>query len=157
MRQAIDGALRRRPVLNTNQFLNKVAQRHDLQSDYQIAKKIQVSRQQISLYRKGATFGDNVAIRVAALLDMDPAYVLACTAAERSKEQATKDAWERAAKRLATAATLLLVVTLSATPDYAKAAPLSENARCVLCKISAAIRQWLFPSRKATCGRFSFA
>jgi hypothetical protein len=56
-----------------------------------------------------------MAIQVAALLGMDPAYVLACAAAERTKRRDVKLAWQGAARRLAPAAWLLAITAAAWT------------------------------------------
>jgi transcriptional regulator with XRE-family HTH domain len=79
-----------------------------LTSDYQVAKLLGMKRQQISSYRMGRhTFDDQIATKVAQLLEVPPAYIMACMAAQRAKTPEMRKTWERAAKVLAAAAVLI--------------------------------------------------
>jgi transcriptional regulator with XRE-family HTH domain len=92
----------------TIEFLDAVKARHQLTSDYQLAKLLGVKQQTISSYRIGRSrLDEEMALRVAAELDLEPAHVLACIAAERTKSERVRKAWQRAAA--ATAAALALV------------------------------------------------
>lgn len=102
-------------------------------SDYALAKLLGVTSSTMSLHKSGGvkSFGDETGERIAELLDLDPAYVLACLAAERAKRPDVRATWQRVAahfeqvKQAARVAMLLLVVgllNLAAPPD-AQAAP----------------------------------
>ena len=81
--------------MKTTEFLDKVKEKYSLSSDYKLAKFLSIGQQTISNYRHGKTFFDDaVAIHVAELLDLDPAYVLACVHAERAKRPQVKEAWQ---------------------------------------------------------------
>jgi len=96
---------------NTLEFLDAVKARHQLTSDYQLAKFLGVRQATISGYRNGSrALDETMAMKVAAALALDPAHVLACIAAERAKDEAIKKAWRRAAA--ATAAAVLGAVAL---------------------------------------------
>ena len=91
-------------------FLDDLRAKYDLASDYQVAGMLGLKRQQVSAYRTGKhTFDDNIATRVAELLDVPAAYVMACMAAQRAKSPALRKTWEKAAKTLAGTAVALLV------------------------------------------------
>ena len=93
----------------TLEFLDAVKRRHQLTSDYQLARFLGVRQQTISSYRRGNSRLDEVmAIKVADALSMDRAHVLACIAAERAKSEQARKAWERAAA--ATAAVVVAVL-----------------------------------------------
>jgi hypothetical protein len=70
-------------------------------------------RQQLGRYRGGyETFSDETALKVAAQLDLEAGYIMACMAAQRAKSPATRSAWERIARKVA-AALLLGAVGLA--------------------------------------------
>lgn len=86
----------------TNELLDAVKSRYALPSDYALAGKLKVSRERVSKYRnRGDSMGDDTALRVAELLELDSGYVLACMEAERAQSDVTRKVWERAAERLA--------------------------------------------------------
>lgn len=92
----------------TKDFMARIRARYNLTSDYQLAKFLGVTRQRISGYKgRDITLGDETAIKVAEALELPPAYVLNCMAAERAKRPEVKKAWQRAAAALATAASVL--------------------------------------------------
>ena len=140
----------------TNDFLDAVKARYGLPSDYALAAKVGLTRSGISGYRHGRSkLGEEAALKVAHLLELDEGYVLACMEAERAHSEAAKSAWERLADRLKSggvaAALLLLVATPAPTP--ASAAPGGTSDVCILCKIRRALG-WV-RSSLAACGRFS--
>lgn len=103
--------------MKTVDFLDEVKRRHGLTSDYQLAKKLGFSASRIAQYRiSQRELDDEGCVRVAELLEIPPAYVMACIAAARAKDAAIKKHWEEAASYLknGTAAVLLVVVGLLA-------------------------------------------
>lgn len=107
----------------TIEFLDAVKEKHGIPSDYALAKALKVSKQTISGYRYGKSFFDDAhALMVAELLDLEPAYVMACAHAERAKKDDEKRAWQTIIERLGgMAAGLALAVGLSAAPSPADA------------------------------------
>jgi len=98
----------------TVEFLDAVKARHQLTSDYQLAKFLGVRQQTISNYRNRKSGLDEVmAIKVADALALDRAHVLANIAAERTKDEAARKAWQRAA---AATAAFLVAVGLATDP-----------------------------------------
>jgi len=73
-------------TMTTLEFLNLLSARYDGASDYRIAKILGVKQQLTSNWRNGAVMSDNWAIRVADVLKMPRAYVVACVNAERLKD-----------------------------------------------------------------------
>jgi plasmid maintenance system antidote protein VapI len=72
-------------------FLDALQMKMGVPSDYALARELGVTTTRISNWRTGRnTFDEGMAIQVAALLGMDPAYVLACAAAERTKRRDVK-------------------------------------------------------------------
>lgn len=97
--------------MKTVDFLDAIRRRYDC-SDYKAAQLLGIGRGTASSYRRGRTaFSDAIAIRAAELLDLDPGYVLAAIAAERTPVDSARIAWEKAARRLAKlSATALFIV-----------------------------------------------
>lgn len=76
-------------------------------SDYELAKRLQLTRSAVSKLRTGKAFlGEETAVKIAELVGLDAGYVLSCIAAERAKRTAVKKAWSRAAAKLAGAVTV---------------------------------------------------
>lgn len=115
---------------STLEFLDAVKARHSLTSDYSLAPILGVTKQEVSKLRNSKAFlGDQTAIQVAKLLEIDPAEVLSAVHAERAKTPAEKAAWASIFQRITTAAcgVLLGVSTISPPPE----APAGEGASSV--------------------------
>lgn len=84
----------------TNGLLDQVKERHGLPSDYKLGMVLGLSKNAVGQYRKGVSRPDDaVAIRIANLLDLEPAYVVACMHAERAKQPELKSLWITMASR----------------------------------------------------------
>ena len=60
----------------TKEFLQEVKTRHHLTSDGQLSRKIGVTRSSVSLLMQGKNYlGDDNAMKVAELLELDAAYL----------------------------------------------------------------------------------
>ncbi|CAN4270571.1 Cro/C1-type helix-turn-helix domain [Methylophilaceae bacterium] len=107
----------------TIDYLNAVKVKTGATSDYALAKKLDISRAAISKYRlNGDSFSDEVAIKVASILQIDPIMVIASTHAARSKSSDTKAMWNSLFERLGgMAAALVVGVGLTASPAPAQA------------------------------------
>jgi len=96
--------------VTTIQFLDAIKRRYDLPSDGAISRKIGVSRQTISKYRHNKDYlGDETALRVASVLDLDPGYVISCAYAERCKAAPVRAVWLELARRSVAAALVAIV------------------------------------------------
>lgn len=85
----------------TTEFLDAVKCLKELNSDYSLAPVLGITRSQVSRFRNGKDFlGDSTAIKIAELLEIDPAFVIACAHAERAKESTEKAVWQGLAARL---------------------------------------------------------
>lgn len=130
---------------NTAQFLDALRAKLDLPSDGRLADKLGMHRQHISRYRTlEGTFDDEKSYLVAEILEIDPAYVIACMHHQRAKEPKIKAVWERMAVAMAAvAAVLVAVVGLPVQMhgfEYAGlvgslALSRREGGQCILCKI----------------------
>jgi plasmid maintenance system antidote protein VapI len=115
----------------TTELLDAVKTRYAIPSDNALAPRLGITRSMVSRYRnKGEAFGDETALRVAELLDLDPGYVLAVMHSERASNEAARTAWAKLAERLKTggvaAALVLLVTAHGLSPTPAQAAPVHE-------------------------------
>lgn len=98
---------------NTSDFLDALRVKLDLPSDGRLAVYLGMQRQYMSKYRTlGHTFDDAMSLRVADILEIDPAYVLACMHHQREKNEEVKKVWERLAKRLSAVAAVLAVLAV---------------------------------------------
>jgi hypothetical protein len=80
----------------TSQYLDALKERLNVTSDYALAKHLGIRQSTISSYRhRGSHFGEDLSIRVAEILEIDPGEVLAAMAAERTKCPAARKAWAR--------------------------------------------------------------
>jgi len=80
--------------MGTISLLDTLKARHGLASDYAAAKLLGITTAQVSRYRTGRDhFGDEISLRVAALLGEDPGAVLAQVHADRAKDPAARAAW----------------------------------------------------------------
>lgn len=98
----------------TADFLNDLRVKFSADSDYKAMSAIGIKhRQQISRYRTlQTTFDDETAMRIADVLETDPAFVVACMHAQRAKRIEEKQLWERIAGMAAVA---LIVISLPYT------------------------------------------
>ena len=84
----------------TIEWLDAVKARLDLPSDYAAAKVLGVTRQSTSGWRNGRqTFDDEVCLRVAEILEVDPFEVLANIKIERIKDEERRAVWTRALEK----------------------------------------------------------
>lgn len=85
--------------MRTIDFLDLLKRHFGVTSDYAIAKRLDVTPQAVSKYRKGTALpDDSTAVKWAILLNMDPLFVLASINAEREKNPAVREQWERLAE-----------------------------------------------------------
>jgi len=87
-------------MTKTVQLLDLVMKKHKLTSDYQLAKKLNISRQLVSSYRKGTTFSDFTCLKVAQLLGADELHIIALVKEGRASKPEEKEAWHKIVKKL---------------------------------------------------------
>lgn len=81
--------------MNTIEYLAALKTRLAIDSDYALAKKLGVTKQTVSRYAKGiGHFDDEVAARVAEILEMHPGLVVLDMHRERAKTPAERSIWE---------------------------------------------------------------
>jgi ribosome-binding protein aMBF1 (putative translation factor) len=78
--------------MKTVDYLDAVKAAYALTSDYQLSKKIGESSSRISQYRVGRTFmDDDLAIKIAYMLDLNPLTVLADAHIEREERRGSNN------------------------------------------------------------------
>jgi len=85
----------------TADYIEAVKARYGLDSWAATARYLDVSDQSVRLWRRGHSMQDATALRIAELLNLCPARVLADVAAERSENPDVRAAWIKAADALA--------------------------------------------------------
>ena len=102
----------------TADFLDAFRIKFDVDSDFKAMAALGIKhRQQISRYRTlQTTFDDDLAMRIADILETDPAFVVACMHHQRAKHQAEKNLWERIAGLTAGIAAVLIGVAILPYP-----------------------------------------
>lgn len=101
--------------MTTRDFLDAIKARYRLPSDYALAHFMGISKGIVSSYRVGKSgIGDQTALKVAKLLELDPGYVLACLHAERAHRDDVREIWQKTAQTLkGTAAIAVICFQLS--------------------------------------------
>lgn len=86
----------------TTDLLDEVKKAEGIQSDYALAKRLDVLPQTISNYRHGRTqMSDEIAVAMATMVGRPAAPILAQLASERAKSPDVAKIWREAAKALA--------------------------------------------------------
>ena len=107
----------------TPQWLDAAKTMHSL-SDYALAPKLGITRSQMSRYRTGADYlSEEAALKLADLLRVDAAQIIASAHAERAKSGDVKAFWMQWAERLGgVTAAVVLGVGLASSPAPSQAA-----------------------------------
>lgn len=101
---------------NTADFLDALRVKLDVPSDYALGAKLGMHRQQMSRYRTlQTTFDDEASMRIADILEIDPAFVVASMHAQRAKRSEEKKLWERIATSMAGVTVILALVAILPT------------------------------------------
>ena len=78
------------------EYLDAVKSRKNITSDYALAKELGVTKQAVSRYYKtGGGFDDEVARRVAEILDMHPGLVMLDMHRQRATTPETQALWQK--------------------------------------------------------------
>lgn len=85
--------------MNSNELLDAVKERLQLQSDYALAKKLDITQESIRQWRHRG-LSDERAVQICELLKIDPNPVLADIHAERATNPKTRKTWQAIAERL---------------------------------------------------------
>lgn len=107
-----------------SQFLDDLRAHFGASSDRQLTRFTGWLPQQTTRYRSGKnTFDDETAVKVAVWLDIDPAYVMMCMAAQRAATPAVRDAWEHMLKKVSAGVLIALGAMGGPMPAESQAAP----------------------------------
>lgn len=100
--------------MNSIDYLDAVKTRYNWESDYKLAKELNISRSRMSAYRNCKnTLGDNLCLQVAKLLKLKPEIVLIDVLAERTKFPKVSKILHKTAKQLTSImVSLLLTFTI---------------------------------------------
>jgi ABC-type lipoprotein export system ATPase subunit len=80
--------------MKASEWIDRIKAAAGWDSDYRVSKELQLSRQAVSDYRgKTVSMDEETAIKVARVLSIDPALVLADQAMERAKNEEARNAW----------------------------------------------------------------
>jgi hypothetical protein len=97
----------------TADFLDALRVKLNLNSDGKLADYLGMHRQHVSRYRTmGGTFDDEMCIRVAEILEIEPAFVMASMHHQRAKNPKVKAVWEWTAQHLGGLAAALAVLAV---------------------------------------------
>lgn len=102
-------------------YLRAAKVRLGVTSDYALAKALELTRSGVSRLQSGSTtFDDDTAMRVAAILEVNPAQVIAAAHAERARDPKLKTVWEGIAAKVA-AGVLVAIGAATIAPSPARA------------------------------------
>lgn len=80
--------------MNTLEYLAACKKRLGIESDYALAKALNITQQAVSSYRSGRSrIDDDVALTVAEILGVNPMQVIAAANAERAKTPEQRARW----------------------------------------------------------------
>lgn len=95
----------------TLQYLDQAKVRLHLPSDYALSKKLGVTTSAISNYRSGRSrIDDDVALKVAQILGLNPLEVIAAANVERAKTDEMRDMWRGLMEKFSTGFNALMSV-----------------------------------------------
>jgi len=125
--------------MNTLELLERVKTRLGVDTDYKLAKKLEIDDGLISYYRSGKRTPNNYAIaKFAKVLEVDPWTLVKELEAQTEKNPKRREFWSKAATLF------FFVVILNMSPAPSEAAPMAKSLieQCILCQI-ARMRKWL--------------
>jgi len=96
----------------TAQLLEAIRAKFSIRSDYALMKFMGVTQGSVIRWKSGGCFNDEHAVEVARLLELPPAYVLACVNLERAKGSRAAGVWRQIADAFA-APVMLWLIALS--------------------------------------------
>lgn len=79
--------------MKTTDYVDALRTKLGARSDYHLSQLIGVQQNQIARYRKGGTFDNTMAARVAKLLAIPPLAIIADMEFERAKDEKAREMW----------------------------------------------------------------
>lgn len=123
-----------RKLESTVDLLEAMKELHGWESDGEIARRLKVPQPTISSWRVGTrTPGDDHALKIAEVLDISPALVMAIAAGERARGKETQKIWRKLAEQLARGVVPTLAALAFASGGYTPPAKAAEQ-ECILRK-----------------------
>lgn len=100
--------------MTPNEYLDKTKEALGVESDYELAKRLDLPRQSLPAIRRGERHMPlDVAFRIAITLSLDPACVVADLEAQRAKSEKAKGFWTGFLQRAAIVAALVCTLALN--------------------------------------------
>lgn len=108
--------------MDMSKVIDEAKKSLDVESDYALAKKLDIPNPRISEYRSGKARPDAYACaRLAEALGMDPFELLAQVEAETEKNEGRRAYWKKIAEKMA-ATSMAAFLVFAALPETSKAA-----------------------------------
>ena len=124
---------------NVKKLLDAVKQRNSIESDYALAKFLDISTQRVSEYYNGKAIPNEFAcLQIANALDIPLNRVIAAVKVDTEKNEKRRSVWEKYYKQVGGIAAslflaVLLNVTFKVTSTGLEAAPLLASYADVIC------------------------
>lgn len=122
-----------RKLLTVVDMLEAIRERHELDSDGQLARLLKVKQQVVSSWRTGIRSpGDDHALKIAEALDISPLLVIAIAAGERARGTESEPVWRKVAEQAARGVLPTLAALALITGTFAPT-PRAEAQEYILC------------------------
>lgn len=100
--------------MKTNQYLDAAKEKLEITSDYEFAKRMEISKQDASAIRKGIKpIPPHLAYRIAITLELDPAAVIADLELQREKNPKRAEFWRSFLSRAVITAMMVCTLALN--------------------------------------------
>ncbi|HSI23794.1 MAG TPA: helix-turn-helix domain-containing protein [Methylophilaceae bacterium] len=115
--------------MEINKLLDDCKEKLGIESDYRLARIVDISDQRLSDYRRGKRIPDAYACsKIAEVLEVDEMKLIAHFEAMSAKIPKIREYWEKKLERLGgIAAAIFVVVNLIMTPTPSQAAPMLKQ------------------------------
>jgi hypothetical protein len=80
--------------MKTTEYIDALRVKLNARSDYHLAQMLVMQQNQLARYRKGGTFDNNMAARVAKILELPPFAIIADMELERAKDDKAREMWQ---------------------------------------------------------------
>lgn len=112
----------------TQRLLDRIKEVFGVTSDYEAAKRLDVTRATVSRWRHGGTMDDATALKIALELGADPLEVLAEVRLDRKMSSRDRRIWEQFRGRLHAAALVALAAGITLWGETADASVTPQTA-----------------------------
>lgn len=119
--------------MRSSDYIDQIRKQRELPSDYAAAKVLGVNKERVSSYRRGVEFSDEMAIRVAELLGLEPLKVLADVRAQSAKDDQTRQFWRKVGGLSPAMAAVMLSGELTASAMQSMSSADWNALLCLLC------------------------